>query len=725
MTITAFSKETLDLYNIDTLESLSNLTPGLVISDAASGSGGQIAMRGVATGVGNTAFDQTVAVVFDGVAVNHAYIMKVAQLDMEQVEVLKGPQALYFGKNSPGGVISFRSSDPGDEFEMSVRAGYETQASEVFAEAVLSGPITDTLGGRLVVYRSDMDGWIDNVAVEVPGATITESSGKSKWPQREETFVRGTLVFEPNDSVTMRTKASLNDSESSSSSAPITLVFCPGGTDPLGSPCAPNDKGVEQLLVSDFVGVPGFPDDRRAGATVDWFIAGHEMDFRLNDNLTLSSITGYIESDAFTFADALWGLPAGLGVTIELDSEMITQELRLTSSNDGPVNFSIGAYYGDGEITNSNIPYLLGSLVGAPPGLLIPLNPDDPAYTVGTESFSVFGELIWDITDQLTLSAGARYTNESRSFNVVESGVDYSDRVVRDQDNDNTSPEISLNWRPTDNAMFFISYREGFKSGGHNQTFRVGRPGYASLPPGAGLDVSYEPETVEGIEAGFKLDLLDNRLRLNGAVFTYDYTDMQLSAFDTTSLQQSVLNAGESNIKGAEFDLLYLPEGVDGLSLSLGVAYTDSTFDRYLGGCYAGQTAAQRCIVDPVAGPQQDLAGRELLYAPDFSVTAGLHYDTKLSADWSLRSGATLSYSDSYAWSVTYDPNTEQDSYTKVNASITLGYKENWEFSLIGVNLTDEFTVGGGGPAPLLPAGTIGGVVSRGQQIMLQARWRL
>ena len=124
VTVTAFSKETLDLYNIDRLDSLAELTPGLLISESGSQAGGQIAMRGMATGTGNAAFDQTVAIVFDGVSVNHGHIMKVSQIDMQQVEVLKGPQALFFGKNSPGGVVSFQSADPGDDFEISIRGGF-------------------------------------------------------------------------------------------------------------------------------------------------------------------------------------------------------------------------------------------------------------------------------------------------------------------------------------------------------------------------------------------------------------------------------------------------------------------------------------------------------------------------------------------------------------------------------------------------------------------------
>ena len=106
-------------------------------------------------------------------------------------------------------------------------------------------------------------------------------------------------------------------------------------------------------------------------------------------------------------------------------------------------------------------------------------------------------------------------------------------------------------------------------------------------------------QTVEGVEAGFKLNLLDNRMRFNGSVFSYDYTDMQLSTFDQIALVQRVLNAGESTVQGAELDMQYLPESVECLSLSLRIAYTDAAFDSFIGPCYGGQTEAEGCMALP------------------------------------------------------------------------------------------------------------------------------
>ena len=722
VTVTAFTKDQLDLYNIDSLENISEFTPGLLVSDAGSASGGTIAMRGVATGQGNTSFDQTVAVVFDNVAVNHAYIMKVSQIDMQQVEVLKGPQALFFGKNSPGGVIAFQTVDPGDEFEMSLRTGFEVHADELFGEATVSGPITDTLGGRLVVYGSDMDGWVENAATP----TAVTEPGNDPFPNREELFVRGTLVFEPSDTLRMRTKVSYNDYDGDDT-AQVQLVSCPGGFEPAGSPCGADDVGNQQLIVPELVAATDDVPDRNERTQVDWLVIGHEINFQINDDLQLSSVTGYTNSQNLGYGDALSGQPAGLIAVTDIEHENFSQELRLSSSFDGGMNFMLGAYYGDGGTDSIQQPFLHGPPIGLPATLVIRLGAVDPVFSVDHETYSVFGELTWDISEQLVLSAGLRYSDESRDFSVNEGGVDYSDRVVRERDNDNTSPEVSLTWKPTDTSTYFISYREGFKSGGFNSVFRSG--GYQSVPPGSPLvDQSYNPETVEGVEGGFKLDLLDNHLRLNASAFYYEYTDMQLSAFDSTALVQRVLNAGEATIQGAEFDLLFAPESIEGLSLSLGAAYTDAEFDTFSGQCYVGQTPATGCVTVDVGLPsqrnEQNLAGRATNYAPEFTLNAGARYNTQLSDNWSLGAAVSVLYSDSYVYTATYGPTESQDSFTKVNANLTLGYQDNWEFSLIGNNLTDEYTAGGGGNAVFAPPFHTAAVVSRGQQIILQATWR-
>ena len=567
-----------------------------------------------------------------------------------------------------------------------------------------------------------MDGWVDNIAT--PTALVGPAG--SGGPDAEELFLRGTLLFEPNDVLRMRTKISYSDAESNQFFRNFTLVSCPDGVEPAGAPCKADDEHVFQQIHPDFVNLtPDFPSVDPE-FWVEWLVAGHEIEYQINDYLQLTSVTGITDNEVGGYSDVIQGLGSGLASAFDHDKGNFSQELRLASSYDGNVNFMLGAYYGEGEIETRTRVYLQFALLGGPLGVVIPLSPPDPIYSVDTESFSVFGEVVWDLTDQLVLSAGLRWTDESRTFDIQESGMSFNDRVVTDQEDTNTSPEVSLTWKPTDDSTYFISYREGFKSGGHNVAFRSG--GYQALPVGSPLDNSYAPETVKGVEAGFKLDLLGKRLRFNGSAFYYDYTEMQLSAFDPVALAQRVFNAGASTIQGGEFELLYLPANVDGLSVSLGFAYTDSTFDEFLSGCYAGQTLAQGCFELVPGNPAtevQDLAGEQLIYAPEIMVNAGVRYLTQLSGDWSLGTAVVLSYSDSYQYAANYDPATTQDSFTKINANMTLSFRDDWEISLIGNNLTNEYIESGGGAAAFLPPANINAVVSRGRQITLQAKWSL
>ena len=720
VTVTAFSQEALERYNTDQMASLAGLTPGLVIGPSAGISGPVISLRGVSTGPGHPSTEQSIAIVTDGVAMSHAGIVRTSQFDNRQVEVLKGPQALFYGKNSPGGVISFSSADPGDELEMSVRTGYEFEAEEIYAEAVISGPISDTVRGRLVVFGSSMDGWADNTAVDIPG--VVNASHRSKLPELDEEFVRGTLVFEPSDRLSMKTKVSLYRSDGSPYYSTIPNAFCPGGVDPLGIPCTINASGqaAEYDLIQDIVDFSPYHDSTTPDYEEDWLMLSHQIDFDINDNLHLTSVTGYLDSESVYRGDVATGRIYGLNVSTSLFMENFTQEFRLNSSFDSALNFSAGVHYGDSKNTGLILAFVYGG-----PGVVIPLAPDDPYYVVESDSLSVFAELIWDISDSLELSVGARYSDESKEWNPSEAGVPVpKDIFVGDLDFTNTSPEATLSWRPTENATYYFSYKEGFKSGGINNTFIVG--GIAGNPantPASPLDTSYDQETVDGFEIGAKLELLDQRLRLNAALYRYEFNDMQLSTFDSETIVTRILNAGAATIEGAEIDLLYSTD-IEGLFLSLGLAYNDATFDEFLGGCYNTQTEAEGCIPRPAPLPgYQDFAGRPLPHSPEINGNLGLVYETELSDDWGLSSALNLEYSDEYFSQQEEAPTSLQESYTRVNANLTLRFKEQLEFSLIGVNLTEEWVRGTGGHAVLAPPGYMSASLSRGRQISLQAKW--
>ena len=186
--MTVLGDELLDRYAVRGIEGIESFTPGLVIGEVSGSVGGSISLRGVGSGDSQAFFDQAVSVNVDGVQISTAQILRAAQMDLQQIEVLRGPQALFFGKNSPGGIISVTTASPGNELELMVRGGYEFDAEEKYFDAVISTPLTDTLGLRLAAHYADMNGYIDVISPPTPGVTPSglpiarNCSCAARWP---------------------------------------------------------------------------------------------------------------------------------------------------------------------------------------------------------------------------------------------------------------------------------------------------------------------------------------------------------------------------------------------------------------------------------------------------------------------------------------------------------------------------------------------------------------
>ena len=715
--VTAFDRESLQRYNLDTFEDLATFTPGLQIGEAATQSGGVIALRGVSTGTTNPAFDQAVSIVMDGVAFSNAGLLRFSQIDGASVEVLKGPQALYFGKNSPGGIISLRSADPTDEFEASLRAAYEFEAEEKIVEGVVSGPLSDTVGGRVVVFYKDIGGIFKS---EVNPSPISTDAGiGDRLPEIEEIFIRGTLKFDPTDAFSMTTKLSYAENDGGSYFQSNQLTFCPNGVAQL----VPADR-CRADGVSNYGGIlppllnvlPRANGDATPRGNSETLIFTNNIDFDLSDTLTLTSVTGYMEQDGFTVANVLPGVSAGIfASTNNTALENFSQEFRLASNYDGPFNFMVGGLYSENTYEAITEVGLL-----APTGPL-PLNPPDPIYTSKSEAVSLFAQGMWDITETLELSGGLRWSEEDRSFDATEAGIEVTN-IVSDRSFDDISPEATLKWQPDANSTYFVAYKEGFKSGGFNIVFRPG--GYLSTPTTV-VDQSYGQESVEGVEAGAKWTLLDGALQLNSAIYQYEYTDLQLSAFDPATLALTVQNAGKATVEGIEADFTYLAP-VDGLLLRGGANFNEAKFDEFISPCWSGQLIlGTGCDVpDGNGGFLQDLAGATLRNAPKWNANLGATYEHSLNDSMSLTWSSDIEYSSSYQTQIERHPGANQKELYRINANVTLASEAGWELAFIGRNLNNEYAKILTGEIAFPPAAAqdLFSSVSRGRQLMLQLK---
>ena len=732
--VNVLTEDAINSQRIEGIKDIATIVPGMVASKTISGTSGFIYLRGVGTGSGNPGFDQAVAINVDGIGINSAQMLNAGMFDLRQIEVLKGPQALFYGKNSPGGVIAIHTKDPTDEFELELTGMYETVAKETTLRGIISGPLSDTLGARIAFGRSEADdSWIKAINSDqfetgptgpVQTAFATENS------ELETSFVLGTLMWEPTDNFSAKLKyAHLQDDQDGPVYDGIQKVWCGTGTVQAIYPVA----GVDNCKADDEVVTPGInpalngllKDGEFAGKTQGFFdnennFASLALNYEMDNGLTFTSVTGIFENEELRFADASFQVASGLPVTNGTKLDQWSQEFRLVSNFNGNVNFTLGGFYEDKEIERDT-DVIAGGFYSAP--FLISILGDFPIFAGRQISnqegsaYSVFGQVNWDLSEKLTLALGGRYSYEEKENGIqVERhptpqfglpAVPRIDIPLLDDKEDwnNFSPEVTLSYQYTGDVMFFASYREGFKSGGYDISYGIGPKVAIASTPGASLDNLYDEETVDGFEVGMKSTLLDGSLRFNVTAYSFDYQDLQLSKFDGTSLSFSIFNAGKASVDGLEVESLWVTP-VEGLTLAANVAWAKSEFDEFVAPCWAGQTIALGCTEEPhpVTGNYtgSDRSGDNLPFASDLSATLGLTYDTSISSNWNLALNLTASFKDDYNPVPEFPPEAvRQDGYWWINAGVSLyGSDDKWEFFLRGVNLTDRVYNNSGAPAP-------------------------
>lgn len=726
--VTSFRSDFAERFRVERIEDISNFTPGLLVSDSGGQTGGGIFLRGIGSSSTSALIDQAIAINVDGVPVNSGHFVRTTMLDIEQIDVLRGPQALFFGKNSPGGVIAFRSADPTDAFESEVSAGNEFKADEWFLRGMISSPLSETVGARLAISYSEADGHRRLRGTDIPD--IAFAPKPDKYADSETLFLRGTLLFRNHDGLQVRLKAThYQDERNRGGSGLQQRVACP-----LGAPQA--IVQMDDCRMDNVAFVGNFHPDVLASDALfnqskpggwqdhDQQILSLDVEYDLTPSLSLTSISAYIDMDESEQGEFGAEPAAKIMRATVYGNEKFSQELRLTTSFSAPLNFMLGAYYETGDAETETIAVLAPALAGGQP---FPVGKQ--RMTQDQDAYSVFGQVLWDITPSVELSAGTRYSYEEKSISATSFGNPV-DLAADEDDWDNVSSEATLSWRPTPDLMLYASYREGFKSGGLDGSFN---PAFAGPGP---HEVRYDEESIDGWEGGVKAMLLNRTLLLNTAVFTYDYSDLQLGNFDPEATTLRILNVGKASVDGLEFEMQWLPSRVAGLTLSGSLSLLDTNLDEFIGDCYTGQRPDQGCNLTPVGGAftQQDLSGRSLPVAADVSGRLGFHYERPLTGSLNVAVSADALYSDSFHGDTTQSPFTIQDSYWKINAAVSVFTSDDrWTVSATGRNLTDEYTFINSGSVPVTGSGTgtptgvpadILAVVQPGRTVSLQVTYR-
>ena len=762
--VTAIDRDTLDVFRIDEPMDLQSRVPALQVSVGGSGQSAQINLRGVGSSSISNAFDSAIALNYDGISVSTQRLLQSAFFDIDQIAVLKGPQALYFGKAASAGVLAVTSAGPTESWQFGGRTAYEFEEEGVSIGGFISGPITETLGFRLAAEYQDMDKYME-VADVVP--TTNPERGLSNL------ISRLTFNWAPTDTIEADLKINYNRQRSDALNGLIDMFCGADGPDPsvlLGGAFG-SIPGYDLFLPTHdcdlddgrFVGVDGnarinsvpagSPGESKSDISqsynnTDTWFSRLQVDAGLGENFDLTVLLGHVDmeneyNDSFNGTGRLPdGSPAGLVAPFENTLEQVTAEVRLFSDFDGPLNFQVAAFWEDREIgheTSQNAfnPSLLEPPFGPDPftGYTFDWLADRP---IDAEAVSFLVAADWAITEKWELSGGVRYTDEEKStvasfpyvhaavtaaFGAVASGYTTGDIKFKD---DNVSPELVLRYIMNDNISFYGAYKTGFKSGGvDNNTLPTSTAifdGLVSDDPAeraaAVETLTFESETSEGFELGMRSILADGAVVMNLTAYTYDYKDQQVQLFNPEVFGFDTFNEGEVRTRGLDIDWTWITP-VPGLSLFGAWGFLDSEITEG---------------ADTAGG--ENLKGRDSGAAPSYSGNIALIWETNISNSMKLSIRPNFFFSDSYiaggTTRETFDPVTnplgdlEQDSYTTIDLNISLlSMDGSWRFSLIGTNLTDEQLITGCGPAPFRPPTGDDQQCNfrRGQQVFLEAAY--
>lgn len=743
VTVTAIGGETLQRYNIDQVADITSRVPTLNVQVGGSGSGGQLSLRGVGSSNISAAFDSAVAFEYDGVVVSTMRLVQAGFFDVEQVDVLRGPQSLFFGKSATAGVLSLRSANPTSDWEVGMRGSYEFEEKGYLLSGYISGPLTDTLGIRIAAQFNDID---EFQLLQANTPAVNQERGLTDF------IGRLTLDWQPSDMfrANLKVQYTKNENDGAIGTAEINCganrvadpVFLLGGgvQIPAGYDCNTNDQ---RYYLTDAAGplagpVPGnSPADGRRGVpfgeTEVWF-GRLQFELDLSDTLTLTSVTGLLNMEAIDFDAYSYGgffpgpngtrLPGGAGASDPINKlEQYSQELRLASDFDGAFNFMLGAFYEDRTfIFDTSQQGVNISFLGPDP--VTGFTYDwDKIHTTKTEALSFFGSVMFDLTEKLELSGGVRWTDESK---VQTISVPYVHTFLQGPTfvrpgffsgpipfaDDNFSPEATLRYQATDDINVFASFKTGFKSGGIDNSALPSNSLSTAAASGDFSSLIFKSERAIGGEIGIKSQWADRSFTFNATAYQYVFKDLQVQNFNPQTVQFVTGNAGELTTKGVDLEARWITP-VDGLTFSSNLSYLDAQYTD--------------TFIQPLGVSTVDLDGRRGSQAPTWAGNVAVDWTIPLGDSLELFLSGNAAYNDGYITDEATLNDYVQPSFWTLDTNVSIGHPDgNWKLSLVAQNLTDEiFTITTGG-RPFLSATGDDFVMTqnRGRQVFAEISFR-
>ncbi len=650
--VTAFSAEDIASARITSVEDIALLTPGFTFAPLFGGGASTPVIRGQSTTIG----EPNVGFFIDGVYQSSRTIMDSLLGDsIARVEVAKGPQSALYGRNTFAGAVNFVTKDPSNDFEgtLELTAG---KSGHFDGRANISGPIIEDglyfrLGGRF--FRRD--GYFTN---ELTGGDLDD---------RRTIVLSGALTATPAPNFEATLRVGYEDTNDGDD----PLRFAANNFGPANPTPAPLPDALQGFLgevpneQTGFAVSPGFQN--RENLTISL-----SMDWEVADGYTLTSITGYNDFDNATAIDNDYEARSIRFSTGETSQQEFSQELRITSPGDQRFRWMLGGFYYDLDLETDTTDLfvdgaaaLAAALAPTPLGGLLPAG-GISTTTQTTESFAVFGQLQYDITDRLGFAFDGRWTTEEKTALAVDTNpLTMAQGTFQETANfDNFVPRITLDYQASDDIFLYASAAKAVKTGGFNVVTAAG----------AILDSerTYQPEKSWNYELGAKTTFADGRVQLNLAGFYIDWNDQIVRALGATFAVLNA-NAGETSVKGIETELR--ANLAPGLDFTGGFAYTDSTYDSYNFAILAAFG------FDPI------LDGTRLQFVSEYTANSTLQYTRPLTGDFDWASRIDVSYQSEQSIIQTADAFVGASTLVNLRTGIE---NDRYSFSIWVENLTNE-----------------------------------
>lgn len=650
--VSAFSGDAIEQMGfqegLDITQQVPNMNFFAIFGEASSPS---LSLRGISLVNFSDSWESPVSIYVDDVYRGNPAGSAIQLFDLERVEVLRGPQGTLYGRNTTGGLVHYVSRKPTHEFESSasVRVG---SYNERIIEGAVSGPLSDFVRARFALRSNKNDGWQTN---EVNGGDLNQTDTLGYRAQLEvDLSSSGSLLLNVHGSEADQASVGFahmgylrEDLVTTCSIDRIQAGKCTSNTfGSSGEDFVSGDYDPEHVASGASGGLVTLIDTGGVSATLNWEL----------DDVQLTSITAYEELDKFLQDDGDGTPIIWFDEQYSVDAEQYTQELRLSGSSTTMEWVTGIYYYKDDRGLRTEAPTTADGLWHR------------EAVALDTTSWAIFGQLEKDLTAEFTLVTGLRYTDEDREF-TQDSGPSFYTPVITgirdDLSQDAWTGRIGLDWRPAVGTLAYASLSTGFKSGGFSGSYNASLA--ATRPVGS--------EEITNLEFGLKKSFLDNRIRLNAALFAYENEDFQSQVFQTVATGSIITNAGDVSGRGLEAEVT--AQVTTDFELIAGLGLLDTEFD-----------SEQRFRV---AGDFYQLDGNELPSAPELTFNLVARYYLDLATAGSLTFQVDYAWQDDHYLQVENDPYSIQESYGIANAKVSwLSPEGTVNASVFMENATDE-----------------------------------